>query len=80
MADAPGERQKEPRNKAIRLIGNLLLGAALAIGAYVLLDLFWLNRAPAGTCPLDTNRPLIVLALVFSALSLVLSFFEKKQS
>ena len=80
MADAPDERQKEPWNKAIRLIGNLLLGAALAIGVYVLLDLFWLNRAPAGTCPLDTKRPLIVLALGFSALSLVLSFFEKKQS
>jgi len=80
MADAPDERQKEPWNKAIRLIGNLLLGAALAIGVYVLLDLFWMNRAPAGTCPLDTNRPLVYLALGLSVLSLVLSFFEKKRS
>ncbi|NLO36796.1 MAG: hypothetical protein GX112_10680 [Clostridiaceae bacterium] len=80
MADAPGKRQEEPANKTVRLIGNLLLGAALAIGLYVLLDLFWLNRAPAGTCPLDTNRPLIYLALGFSALSLLLSFFEKKRS
>ena len=80
MADAPGERQKEPWNKAIRLTGNLLLGPALAIGAYVLLDLFWLNRAIAGTCPLDTNRPLVYLALGLSVLSLVLSFFEKKRS
>ena len=65
--------------KALKIIGNVLLGLALAIVIYLLADLFIFNRAPAGTCPLTSNRPWIYLATGLCALSLILSFFERKE-
>ncbi|MDW7655584.1 MAG: hypothetical protein SCM11_00265 [Bacillota bacterium] len=65
--------------KALKIIGNVLLGLSLAIVIYLLADMYIFNRAPAGTCPLTSNRPWIYLAIGLCALSLILSFFERKE-
>ena len=63
----------------LSLSGNITLGAALLLALYLLLDRFVISPAPAGTCPLVSNRPLLYLALGLCLISLVLSFFEKKK-
>jgi uncharacterized membrane protein YidH (DUF202 family) len=67
------------RQKALKIIGNILLGLSLAIIIYLLADMYIFNRAPAGTCPLTSNRPWIYLAIGLCTLSLILSFFERKE-
>ncbi len=67
------------RQKTLAVIGNVLLGLSLAIVIYLLADMYIFNRAPAGACPLTSNRLWIYLAIGLCVLSLILSFFERKE-
>jgi|LSQX01.2.fsa_nt_gb hypothetical protein len=65
--------------RLLAICGNIMLGAALLIVMYLLLDFFVLNPAPPGSCPLIGKRPLLYLAIGLSVFSLILSFFEQRK-
>ena len=63
-------------------ISQILFYAGAATGVFALIRTWLLNRSlPEGVCPIDTNRPLLYVALGMLAASLLLDLvFPRKKS
>lgn len=74
------KEKKYDKKRMISILSNITFVIGIAIGVFVIIDIYLLtNRAPAGTCPIIYNRPLLYIALGSCLVSLVLSFFVPKK-
>ena len=66
--------------KYIPLLGNITFAGGALLAVYVMIKTQLLNASlPEGACPLTTYNNLIYTALTLLAISLVLSFLERKK-
>ena len=64
--------------RVMKYISNISFGIGAALGAYALYTIFIVNaNLPPNVCPIDNGRPVLIVAVVFLAISLVVSDSSK---
>lgn len=77
METKPAQQRKA---SSFVIIGNIIFAAGIAATIYTLAKIFLLTRGlPPGACPLTTAGAWPYVAITLLLVSLILSFFEKKE-
>lgn len=66
--------------KLFRIISNLTFISAIGLSIYLLVKrIVTVRSLPPGTCPVNENPMLYYIAIALLLLSIILSFFDKKE-
>jgi preprotein translocase subunit SecG len=64
--------------RLISILCNVFFALTLVLSSYILINTLLMRKSlPPGACPIEDNRTLIIITIIFASAAFILSFFEK---